>query len=317
MYPKVTVIVIYFDKPEMTIRCLNSVLHLDYPEYDILVVNNGSSTESSNAIQKTFPDLKQIMLNVNEGIDPAVNAGFAAVLKSKPKYILQLPSDVVVHSQLLRELVTVAESDQEIGIVGVVNYDLKHPDVIAFTGACITNWWLGTRKSLNHRSADDLPDKPFEVDYPPVLMIRSDVIRDIGGFDTGLFIYFEEPDYCLRAKRAGYKVVMAPKAKLWHEISNKTHGKVNTYFMIRNEPRFFFRNARRLYWPTFIVRYLLKTSGKVLVATLRGFIRGNWLDLAIYGFGLRDFLLGRYGRGSIDRLIAIQARYAARRSNGE
>lgn len=311
MYPKVTVVVVYFNRPEITIRCLSSVLALDYPNYEVVAVDNGSLSASSQAVQAAFPQLAQVTIAKNQGFNPAVSVGLATALANKSDYILILPNDVILHPQLLQELVAVARSDPKIGITGVVNYDLDNPEIIAWTGGYVVNWWFGIRKAANHHSAADLPNQPFAVDYPPIYMVRTQVVRDIGYFDAKLFMYFDELDYCLRAKKAGYQVVMAPKAKLWHEVSAKTHAQINTYFMIRNEPRCFYRNASWIYWPTFTAWYLIRTLAKILGAGVWGLVHGNWLYFVVYSFGLKDFLLANYGRGSIDQLMAIQARYAA------
>ena len=312
--PRLAVVVVYFNRPDITLRCLESVFGLDYPNFEVIAVNNGSDPAAGEVVKTAYPDLTQIHIIENQGFNPAVSAGMAAALERQADYVLVLPNDVVLDPHLLHDLVAVAEGDASIGITGVVNYDMDQPEVIVWTGGYVTNWWLGTRKAARHHKAADLPDQPFEVDYPPIYMTRADVIRDIGYFDSQLYMYYDELDYCLRAKQAGYKVVIAPKAKLWHEVSNKTHGRINTYFMVRNEPRYFYRNAHWIYWPSFTLWYLLRTLAKLSASAAIGLLRGNWLHLAVYGLGLGDFLLGRYGRGSIDRLSSLQAKYTARQN---
>ena len=147
-----------------------------------------------------------------------------ALASLEPAYLLLLNNDTVVAPDFLGELVTVAESDHRVGILGprIFYYDFDgRNDVVWFTGGAIQWWHLTVWRFLK------LADGPMKDNRLPIcvgwisgaaMMIRVSAIQIISLLDASYFFAGEDVDYCLRASRHGFKVVYVPTSVVWHKV---------------------------------------------------------------------------------------------------
>ena len=264
MEPKVSIIILNWNGWEDTIECLESLYHINYSNYDVIVVENGSEDESIHMIRKyayrrleiesnffSFSsqnkpiqifEYKNIELESLSGTDIEFdklnsnnklilikndhNAGYSegnnigikfSLGILNPDYILLLNNDTVVDENFLAELVTFANKKQRNGIVGPKVYYFDNPDKIAYIGHNIN--------LCNGRISDpDMEEyknsSPLKIDFVVGcgLLIKKNVIKDIGLLDPNYFLYYEDVDWCLRARNSGYDVFYVPKSKIWHKI---------------------------------------------------------------------------------------------------
>ncbi|MCL0037047.1 glycosyltransferase family 2 protein [Dehalococcoidia bacterium] len=293
-YPKVSIIILNWNGLEDTIECLESLKKITYPNYEVIVVDNGSEGNDIEVLGQRFGDYIHIIQNEkNYGFPEGNNMAMRWLLdNSRPDYFLLLNNDTVVAPEFLTELVKVAETDERIGLVGpkTYYYDFKgRKDVINFAGGKL-NIWKGEAYHIGASEVDrGQYDEIREVDYAEgsCLLARKQLIKDIGLLSSSYFAYWEENDWCLRGYKAGYKSIYVPEAKIWHKTAASTGGKVQWHYLTKNRFLFMRQHATKLQQLTFLLYFFglqfWFTSGvlvvyhrdtKGFISFLRGTIEG-------------------------------------------
>jgi GT2 family glycosyltransferase len=241
--PKVVIIILNWNGKADTIECLESMKRITYSNYKILLVDNGSTDGSVECFRERYPGMEIIENRENLGFAEGNNVGIRKAMETGADYVLLLNNDTVVDKEFLGELVEVAESDPKIGFAGpkvyYYNYNSRK-DVLNFAGGKL-NMWKGTSYHIGGNEIDTGQyDEIKKVDYAEgsCLFISKEVINKIGLLDSIYFTYWEETDWCIRGKNAGYSSIFVPKAKIWHKIGASNKGKKNVYYLVRN--RFWF-----------------------------------------------------------------------------
>lgn len=213
--PSISVVIVNWNLAEDTLACLGSVLETGYPNLDVIVVDNGSSDNSVEQIAQVYPQVRQVVNKENMGFAAGANQGLDLALAQGCDYALVLNNDTTVAPDSLSELMAAGETDPQIGILSphILFYD--EPE---------RTWHLAARW---HRWLPipvhvwQTREKLVEADFVSGcgMMLRRSLLEKIGTFDTTYFMYGEDIDLCLRAKRAGYRVVAVPQARIWHKVS--------------------------------------------------------------------------------------------------
>lgn len=284
---KVSIIILNWQSPEETIECLKSLKKLDYPNFEIILVDNGSQDDSVKIIEKFLKNYSKKILFLknkeNLGYAAGNNAAIKMVLKKKSDYILLLNNDTIVTSNFLKELVKFAERNPKVGIISPKIYNLeKGAHKVWFAGGKI-NWLIG---KAYHIEKDLKEEKPKQSIAPGcAMLIKREVFKDIGLLPEEYFFYLEDTDFCLKAKEKGWEVVYYPKVHIFHKAEQK-HSLFTLYYYQRNRilltkkfAPFYFLVLCYLYWLLKIIRhavlYLLGYSDskvilKAMVAGLKG-----------------------------------------------
>jgi len=291
--PKVAIIIVNWDGWEDTIECLESLYRIDYPNYEIIIIDNHSQDDSVRRI-KDYSEGKELTIIENEdnyGFAEGNNIGIRYALKYlKPKYILLLNNDTVVDKDFLKELISAGEKDNHIGILGPKIYYYDKPEVI-WSAGCKISWkfargiQIGTGE-VDKGQYDDL--KEVEYVSGSAFLIKTDVINKIGLMDKNYFLYFEESDWTLRANQAGYKSLYVPTAKIWHKVSRSGGGiskPTGLYYITRNRWVFMKKWAEKSDYLIFMVYQVLGAFAFPIVLSI--IYRNSNLFLAYYK-GLKD-----------------------------
>ena len=296
--PKVSIIILNWNGLKDTIECLESLKKITYPNYEVVVVDNGSAGDDVKILREKFGNYIHIIENdKNYGYTGGNNIGMRFCLaNSQPDYLLILNNDIVGDPGFLTELIKVAQAEPSIVIVGPKVYYYDFPNRIQSAG-CRINMWSGQVSLIGTKQIDDGQYNELrEVDYVHgcCLLIKRDVISRIGLFDESYFCYWDETDYCTRAREAGYKLVYVPEAKVWHKVPMKeklwdrtpTIGKAAGllyYYMARNNFKFMRKHTTKPQYISFLIYffcyYVWLTSGICLlyhrdIRKLAGFYRG-------------------------------------------
>lgn len=238
--PSVSIIILNWNGKEDTLECLASVNKIDYPNYKIIVVDNGSSDGSVEAISKPYPDVTLLQTGENLGYAGGNNVGIRWALEHETDYILILNNDTVIAPNLLTTFVNAAKPLSRGSILGAKIYYYDKPDTIWFAGGR----WLRNNNCFEHigcNQEDNIAfDKTIEVDYITgcALFTESHTFKDVGLLDEEFFLTYEETDWCYRAKDKGHNCFVIPEAKLWHKVSSSFGGENSPlvhYFMVRNK----------------------------------------------------------------------------------
>jgi len=229
MEPKVFIIILNWNGWEDTIECLESLKKIDYPNYNIVLADNGSTDESvlrlKDFCSKYNEELFFLENQNNLGFAGGNNVGIKYALENQADYVLLLNNDTTVEPDFLTQLIKAAESDKKIGMLGPKINFYDHKDRIWFLGGkinCLLN--QGTHLYYDQIDSQNLPSEAFEVDYFTgcALLIKKEVIKKIGLMWDGYFLYYEDTDWNLKAKKNGWKIIVAPKAKIYHKASRST-----------------------------------------------------------------------------------------------
>ena len=302
--PKVSLVILTWNQLKLTLEQLENISELKTNglKAEAIVVDNGSSDQTPKKLRGySLPNMsfKLISNKENLGFAGGNNVGIKDVLKSGVDYVLLLNNDLILSEDLLIRLVKAAESDRKIGLLAPKMYfargfefhkkKYKAKDlgnVIWYAGGIID--WDNIYSS--HRGVDEVDngqyDKQEETDFVngACVLIRREVFNEVGFFDEKFFLYWEDADLSLRAKKAGWKVVYTPTTHLWHKVAQASGigSDLNDYFLTRNRMFFGMRYAR------------LRTKVALIRESVKLLLKGRkWQKTAI-----RDFYLGRFGKGS-------------------
>ena len=280
MSPSVYLLILTWNAKQTVLECLESVAQIDYDNLHTVVIVNGSTDGTAEALREQYGD--RITLIVNPGnlrFSRGNNEGIRFAVEQRADYVMLMNDDVKVDEGIIRELVAVAESDPKIGMVGPKIYYFDPPDQIWFAGGDV----LLNRGVVRHRGIRETDhgqfDQVSDCDYITgcAMMVRREVVEQIGVLDPAYLAYYEDTDWCMRARRAGWRIVYAPQARMWHKISASTGGQLTRY-KIRHRLRsgliFFGRYARFYHWLTIPV-FFLGDAIRVLGLVLRGRIRSK------------------------------------------
>jgi GT2 family glycosyltransferase len=246
VYPKVAIVILNWNGLHDTLECLESLKTIVYTNYVIVVVDNGSKGNDAEIIKEKFGDFVCLIEEEkNLGFTGGCNVGIRWALRAGAKYVLLLNNDIVVDSDFLSELVNVAQNDPQIGVVGPKAYYFEQPKKIAYIGGKV-NFWTGKTSFIGKNTTDDGQfDNIEEVDFVggSALLIKEGTIKRIGLLNEMYFAYYEETEWCTKARKAGYKVVYVPKARIWDKGPKKRKSELAMYYMTRNRFLFVKRNS--------------------------------------------------------------------------
>jgi len=222
---KVSIIILTWNGIKHVGDCLNSVFNSAYPDYEVIIVDNGSKDGTPEMISERFPQARLIRNKKNLGFTGGNNQGAEY---TQGEILFLLNDDTKIHPDLIRVLVEELEDSPQIGIIGPKIYFMDEPDRIWFAGGKI-DWHKSDSYHLSKNLTDHqlINDSKKEVDFITgcALMIKREVIEKVGLFDNKLFAFYEDADLCQKAKKAGYKIIYLPFGGVWH-IKSATASRV-------------------------------------------------------------------------------------------
>jgi len=303
---KIFLIVINWNRCELTLNCLQSLndIQIDNFIVEVVVLDNGSTDDSFAKINGFKFSNSKIILSIienktNEGFARGNNIAVQFSLKKGADYICLLNNDVRVDKNFLKALFDCAENDNKIGLIGgkiyfEKNYEFhkeryKEGDrgkVIWYAGGKID--WMNVYGS--NKGIDEVDngryEKEEETDFVNgcLMFIRIEILKNRTLFDEKYYMYYEDTDFSQRVKRLGYKLVYCPKSIIWHinAGSSSVGSNLHEYFTTRNRMLFGMKYAS------------LRTKISLFRESIKLFFSGRpWQRI-----GIKDFYLGKFGKGS-------------------
>jgi len=219
-------------------------------------------------------------------------------LQRQADYLLLVNNDAIVEPSTISTLVNAAQAHPEAGFIGPLLMTLENPGVILTAGGILVNGWRPVQCGIGENDPGQMDTCP-EIDYLAgyVLLVRREVVEKAGLLDEEFFLYYEDTEWCARARRSGFSLHLVPQAKAYHPDTRgrDDQNPLVTYYMVRNSLLFAAKN-----------RAGLAAHASILTTWVRNWLswslRPRWRHKAPHRlalqFGLRDGLTGRYGQAS-------------------
>lgn len=296
--PLVYIIIVNWNLKDVTLECLESLHRLRYPNYRIIVVDNHSEDGSPQAISQRFPLVEQIIHDENRGSTAGYNAGFRKALNESADYAMLINNDTLIDPDALDYLVN-ACIPKNVGMTGPIIYYADFPTEIWSAGAIRSNLTLDL--SGNHgrgKTFSENTDRDFLTSC--ALLCKREVLEKVGLMDEDFYVYQEEMDYCLRVRKAGYRLLLVPDAKIWHKVSLSSGGQDNPsqrYWMAKNGVLYYRKHATWWQW-FFIIPW---RAGSATKTTIRLALNRKWKSLRSYWRGLLDGIKFPLNMGDISK----------------
>lgn len=287
--PLVVVVVLNWNGRRDTEECLASLRKVTYGRFKVLLVDNASSDDSVPFVEEHFPEAEVVANAENLGFTGGNNVGMRRALEMGADWALLLNNDTTVEPEFLTTLVSAAQADPRIGVIGpLINYyDPK--DRVWFAGGRLSLTW-GFSWHVGNRATDrgqyrGCIDEDFQTGA--AMMISRRVLDEVGLLDEGLFIYFEDTDLSVRARKAGHRVVCCRDARIHHKISRAGGGGLTpakAYTKVISGAMFFRRHSGPWRYHTtvalFNYAYAAATALTKLLSgrwdVVRAIVRGFW-----------------------------------------
>lgn len=314
--PKVSIIILNWNGKNDTVECIDSLKNVHYEKYDIIVVDNGSSDDSADFLEKKYPSVKIIRNKENLGFTGGNNVGIKMALERGAEYILLLNNDTAVTQNLITGCLEPFLTQKEVGIVGPKVVYYNNPAQVWCAG-CYYNRFLGRGVMYGTLSKKRNFEKEAIVDWISfcVVMIKREVFENIGLLDNDFFSSYEDLDFCLRAKKAGYLSIYSPRTIVKHKIAQDWGGLDNPlyiYYQVRNALLCMKKNRNFFGFAVFFCTYLFismpRRAIRLLFHEKKNRIR--YMYMALY-----DFLKGRYQKGILSEIIREEERERKRKQN--
>ncbi|MDF2505034.1 glycosyltransferase family 2 protein [Clostridium sp.] len=269
----VSIIIVNYNTRDLLRNCIESILkNTIHINYEIIVVDNASKDDSITMLKTEFKQVKLIESKVNGGFAYANNLG---IKKSKGRYVFLLNSDTIILKDVLEKMIAYMDENKDIGLLGpkLLNgdrthqtsisafptfkrevyhiYKLKNVLKIPFVKSFFVRFGgkLGSKdleQYMKNFQSIESPEK-VQVLVGAALLIRKEVIDDIGMLDERYFMYYEEIDFCYQAHKAGWHRVYYPYGEIVHLIgqSSEKIGDITFYERYRSMILYFRKNYGR------------------------------------------------------------------------
>ncbi len=254
---KIAILVLNWNGKGHTLECLSSLEKVSSIDLcSTLVIDNGSTDDSVEAIRKAFPQIPILELDENLGYAGGCNAGIRWALGKSFEWILLLNNDAIAEPDFIDAFLAASRQKPSAAILGAKAYSRSRLGQIDSFGG----YWNPASAQFEDPARGKTDEPAFEqmqiADYVCgcALFMRREVPETIGLLDERFFLFWEEADFCTRARRHGFEIWTAPQAKVHHKVSASfTGGKPHTdYFWWRNRLLWISSNCaarekRRLY----------------------------------------------------------------------
>ncbi|MEX0916771.1 MAG: glycosyltransferase family 2 protein [Candidatus Spechtbacterales bacterium] len=247
-YPRVSIALLNWNNADETLGCLESLKDVRYPHFDVVIVDNGSADNSVARIKEFSQKNPSLTIEVvrnseNLGFSGGCNTAITWALENGEEYLLLLNNDTEVEPFFLDELVKVASVSPKAGILVPSIFFYYEPELLWFGGDTNVAWSKMNKGITSSLFKKELPNeihKPRELSFASgcAMLMRTDVLREVGGFDERFFLYFEDADLSFRFRKAGWDILWVPTSHIRHKVSATTLTKVGSprihYYDTRN-----------------------------------------------------------------------------------
>ena len=293
--PKICVVLLNWNGRDDTLACLDSLERSDYSHLEIVVVDQGSQDGLVGILQQRRPYVQLIVNERNQGFAGGNNQGIRLGLEMGSDYILLLNNDTIVDEACISELVTVAESSPAAGALGP-KIDYRHESSRIWSAGGVIDFSENVSRMRGYGRLDRGQfNQLAAVDYISgcAILVPRRTVEVVGLLCEDFYpAYYEDADWGMRIRTAGYVNLFVPSARIWHKGSGSSGGDYNPtskYLLGYHAVTFMRRHARPANW----TRFILFGVFSLPFAWAREGIRGRGVSILAKTRGLRDGFLRR------------------------
>ena len=300
MKKSVSIIILNYNRNQDTIDCLKSLKNQTYKNFEILLVDNGSEYNSFLELKRDLKQFKEdleidlIRIKVNIYFTGGNNRALKIV---NGEYICLLNNDTIVSPDFIEKMVDFLEKNSDAGMISPKIKVYKNKNYLWYAGAYINLRKAnvsGVRGSWEFDPQNQKYNEVILTDYAAgtALFLKKEVIDKIGLLDEIFFMYFEETDWNLRAKKKGYKIYYVPTTTIYHNVSpniNKKAFLLKQFFFKRNSQILVWKHAKFIDLLIFYLGYSLKNLKIMSVAVMN---RRFYLAFLLFYSFLQGFRIG-------------------------
>lgn len=272
--PELSVITVNYNGIRDTRELIESLqAHLPAGDYELIVVDNGSRQNEASILQQEYPHIKTIRSEKNLGFAGGNNLGLQ---EARGEYLLLINNDTYVTDNSLFALCRALKNNPTIGAVGPKIRFSDPPQLIQFAGFTpfskytLRNRGIGTGEP-DQGQYDTPAPTPFL--HGAAMMLKREVIDQVGKMPEIYFLYYEEMDWCSRISRAGYRLWYEPSCTVYHKESRTTgrFSPLKTYYLTRNRLLYTWRNRQGISrYIALLYQFCLANPKNILINLLQG-----------------------------------------------
>lgn len=296
---KLAVILVNYNGLRFNEECINSILWSDWPgEINIYVIDNHSTDASMEHLKSCFSNRKEvnlIYLSQNLGFAAANNIGIKKGLADEADFVMILNNDTVIDKDMIKIMVETLLKYPDSIIVPKILYEADK-DILWYAGGYFSRFiWKPKSRGENQVDKGQYEEETL-CDFANgcCMLLTKSVFDKIGYLNEDYFLYYEDTDYSLRAKKANIKIVYCPTAKLYHKVSASTGGGKNpdcAYYISRNWGLCMKKYMSKMQFAIFSVYYFTNRC----ICFFLWFLCGRHNLVKAGCDGLVDFVKGRTG----------------------
>ena len=292
----IAIVIVNYNGNNDTLECLESIdRYCKENDYTVYLVDNASKAPISDSELKKFNvHIKYIQSGKNLGFAGGNNLAVSGIKLGDFDYVFLLNNDTVLLDDSVDRLVKKIEITPNI-IGGIVNYYYDNPEEMWQAGSDTVAKKL---KSKERKDFDVLSEDMIFVDSIPgsSMMIPRKIIEEIGLFDERYFAYYEEVDFCERAKESGYQVAFLPNTRLLHKVGRASTSRMKHYLRTRNTLLFYSLHYKQ---------YMFVAYLRVILRTIRDIVNSKFkIDYFCPAIkGIIDYRRGLFGDGHIMEFV--------------
>ncbi|MFC2025811.1 glycosyltransferase family 2 protein [Chloroflexota bacterium] len=289
--PLVSVVLVSYNSQPWLKICLPSLSKQNYTPYEIILVDNGSTDDSVQWVSKNFPAVKLVTLEKTRPLSKAINCG---VTEAKGEFYLLLNPDLKLSPDAIANMVSSINGDQNIAAVAPKLKLMWAPAFLNGLGNFVGSISWGTDIGLGHldlgqfENWTEVPSACFAA-----TLISASVWNAVGPVDEGFPLYYEDSEWCYRARQQGYTIRAAPDAVIYHAFGSRTSlekgGSLTPeklQYVSYGRLRFAVKLLSRSYLIRFLSMYFLEDS----LNTIYSIMRGRWKNIRAYFRAWTGFL---------------------------
>ena len=301
--PRVLAAIVNYDGAQMTLDALASLLDQSVAnEIRTVIVDNGSSAADFEALESGVAGRAIVVrLEPNRGYAAACNVASLMAAEAGIPHVLWLNNDLLLEPGAIEALVARMEAAPATAAAGAVTLDFETGARVTGAGMDLSLWRGRVRHRHTGLDVAELPSVPYAVDVlvAPCLLVRIAALRVVGGMDEDYFMYAEDVDWSIRARRAGFSLEIVPAARTRHRGARSSRPQAQVRYIMRNRVRMMRAQAGWTTQAAFMCYFVLGWLPAYTVARLIprfGLSVGLGLAISPLSWNVRDALRRRRWR---------------------